>query len=168
MQAIVRIASSGQNIGSPVRETAFSSPREDISRSQETSTNLRLTKLETVDERAHSERENTQDCERNTKVSQSTTNTSHILKLFREKKTKNTKLKQACEVVFLSMLIVATVSIQAVPTIVYFTHEVSPCMDQLHNIIMQCIVQDVYVYVSSKFYSKYRVGLVNSIETRKK
>ena len=141
MQAIVRIASSGQNLGSPVRETSFSSPREDISRSQETSNSLPLTKLEAVDERTHSERKNTQDCERNTEVSRLTMNTSHILNLLREKKTKHTKLKKACEVVFLSMLIVATISIQAVPIIVYFANEVSPFTrsSYIHNITMHAL-----------------------------
>ena len=132
MQAIVRIASSGQNLGSAVRETTFSSPGEAISRSQETSSNSPLTKLETVDERTHSERKNTPDCERSTEVSRSTSNDSHFLKPFRKKKTKRARLKKACEVVFLSMLLVATVSLQAVPTIVYFAIEVSPCSMQLH------------------------------------
>ena len=129
MQAIVRIASPGRNFSSTAGGTALSSSREHVGRSQESSTNLPLTKLETVDQRTHSERKNiTQDCERNAELSRSTTNTSHVLKLFRKKKTKSTRLKKACEAVFLASVIVTTVSLQAVPTIVYFAKGVSACI----------------------------------------
>ena len=137
--AIVRITSSEQNLGSPaVRETAFSSPNEDISRSQETLSNLPLTKPETVDEQTHSERKNTPDCERSTEVSRSTVNTSDYLKPFRKEETKSARLKKACEIVFVSMLLVATVSLQAVPPIVYFALEVSPCMQLHNNALLNC------------------------------
>ena len=138
MQDVVRIASNGQNFGSTVGETTFSSPRKDIGFSQETSANLPLTKFETVDERTHSER-NTQDSrERNTdQLSQSTTNASHSINLFRKKKTKSTRLKKACEVVFLASVIVATVSIQTVPTIVYFVKGVSPYMHACNMQLLQ-------------------------------
>ena len=144
MQVVVRIASTGQSSGSTVRETTFSSPRKDIGFSQETSANLPLTKCETVDERTHSER-NTQDCrERSTdQVSRSTTNASHFIKLFRKKKTKRTRLKKACEVVFLASVIVATVSVQAVPTIVYFAKGVSPYAWMQHA-VTEVLVQNMH------------------------
>ena len=136
MQAIVRIASPGKNISSTVGEAAFSNSKENAECSQESSTNLPLTELETVEERTHSERKNiTRGRERNTELSRSTTNSSHVLKLFRKKKTKSARLKKACEAVFLASVIITTVSFQAVPTIVYFTKAVSACMQQfrVHN-----------------------------------
>ena len=98
---------------------------EDRSWSQELPTDLTLTKLEMGNKRADAERKNSQDREMKTKISRSTSNGSRFFKRFRKKKTTNIWRWKACEVVVLALATVVTMSINAVPTIIYFTLEVS-------------------------------------------
>ena len=125
MQATLPTAWIARNLGSPVREIASSSPDEDSSRSQEMATSIPLTKLETGDKLTNTERKNSQDREIKTEVSRSTSNRSRFFKRFRKKKTTSSRHWKPCEVVFLALAIVLSVSIHIVPTILYFTVEVS-------------------------------------------
>ena len=89
-------------------------------------TNLPLTKLESSHEETDSEQiKGSREREMKTEVSESTTNRSRVLKRFFPKRAKSTRHWKACELAFLALTTVVSVSINAVPTILYLTIEVS-------------------------------------------
>ena len=123
MQVIVSTVNTQQNIGSSFGETALSNLNEDKSCSQETPTDLTLTKLDPGKERDDSERKKSLDMK--TRTSRSKVKGSRFFQLFRKKKTTKTWQWKSCEVVLLALATAVTISINAVPAIVYFTLEVS-------------------------------------------
>ena len=113
---------AAQNLSSSVKETAPSSVNEDRSRSPTEST---LTKVESGNKRDDAERKNTQGQEMKTENSLSTVKGSRFFQRFRKKRTTNTWQWKSGEVLLLVLATVVTVSINAVPVILYFSLEVS-------------------------------------------
>ena len=125
MQASVPTVQTAENLGSFIKETAPSSPIEDISRLQETPADLTLTRLESGSKQDDAERKNTQGLEMRTEISRSTVKHSRFFQRLRRKKAMNTWQWKSGEVVLLALVTVVTMSINAVPAILYFTIEVS-------------------------------------------
>ena len=125
MQEVVPTVHATQNLSSSVRETAPSSVNEDRSRSHDTPTESTLTKLEPGNKRDDAERKNTQGQEMKTENSLSTVKGSRFFQRFRKKRTTNTWQWKSGEVLLLVLATVVTVSINAVPVILYFSLEVS-------------------------------------------
>ena len=89
-------------------------------------TNLPLMKLESSDKETDSEQiKGSPEREMKTEVSESTSNRSRVLKRFRAKRAKSTRHWKACELAFLALTTVVSVSINAVPTILFLTIDVS-------------------------------------------
>ena len=125
MQAIVPTVQTAENLGSSIGETAFSSLNEDRSRSKETPADLTARKLETGSKRDDAERKNTQGLEMKAKISRSTVKRSQFFQRLRKKKAMNTWQWKSGEVVLLVLVTVVSMSVNAVPAILYFTLEVS-------------------------------------------
>ena len=122
MQAIVPTVQTAESLDSSFRETAPSSPNEDDGCSKETPTDLTL---EPGSKRDGAERKGTQSLEMKAEISRSTVKGSRFFQRLRKKKATNTWQWKSGEVVLLALVTVVTMSINAVPAILYFTLEVS-------------------------------------------
>ena len=125
MQVTVPTVQTAENLGSFIKENAPSSPIEDTSRLQEAPADLTSTKLESGSKLDDAERKNTQGLEMKTEISRSTVKGSRFFQRLRKKKATNTWQWKSGEVVLLALVTVVTMSINAVPAILYFTLEVS-------------------------------------------
>ena len=115
MQAIEPRTPTAQNAG----ETASSSPNAVSSRSQNIATD--------------SQRKKIQDREMKTdELSPATINSSGFFRRFRKKKMTNTRHWKACEVFFLALTTAVTISMNAVPTILYFTVVSKPTITNIN------------------------------------
>lgn len=112
------MASTVRNIGLHVGGIASSNCTDDTNRSQEIPTGLPMSEIETTDKRVDSERE------MKTDVSRRTINGSRLFTFFRKKRKTSKRNWKACDIVVLAMAIIATVSIHAIPTIIYLIRQV--------------------------------------------
>ena len=126
MQAIVPTVQTAENLGSFIKEADRFSLNEDISSSPPAPADLPLTKLEPGSKQDVAERKNThQGLESKTEISRSTVKGSRFFQRLRKKKAMNTWQWKSGEVVLLALVTVVTMSINAVPAVIYFTLEVS-------------------------------------------
>ena len=88
---------------------------------------LPLTKVEMAEKGADSEGKNSRNREMDTDISRLKGNHSRFFKRFVRKKTKSAGHWKTCELISLVLATVVTISINALPSILYFTIEVSTC-----------------------------------------
>ena len=110
--------STAGNLGSHVGGIASSNRREDTNRSQEIPSGLSMSEIEITDKGVDPERE------LKTDVSRRTINGSRLFTFFRKKRKTSKRNWKACDIVVLAMLMIATVSIHAIPTIIYLIRQV--------------------------------------------
>lgn len=87
-------------------------------------TSLPMSEIEKADKRADSERSSGAGPEMKREVSRWTLNGSRLFIFSRKKRKTSTRNWKACDIVVLAMVMIATVSIHAIPAVIYFAKQV--------------------------------------------